>query len=750
MAVVISQNGSRVTVESLDKQVSVRGSQTNRFGKMYLADKGNTPLDPNDLGAFYLIQRDGNVFKVLADGTEVSVAGVGDHGTLTGLSDDDHTQYHTDARGDLRYAPIAHLTATDPHGIATAALTLTNKVITDYSNKVHADAVHYRVKNVNGTTLAKGTPVRFSGYNSGEDAIEVVAANQATHVAIGLVEEAILNGEFGQVVASGIIEGLNLSAYSAGAILYVDGTGSLTATEPTTGYSQPIAVVLRNHAVNGALQVLAAYPKQSADDVRYSGSTSVYTALSNHIDNISNPHSVTAAQVGADATGTAAAAVSDHTTTYDHSKLHDTVSLAGSYDYLSLSGQQITLNQIDYTTDISNKPTLGSMATQADTAVDINGGAIDGTTIGATTPSSVKATAYYNEGGALGSNSSNVKNHFTQFNAGTSGITTGWIAAAYGDATAPRVVIGQCNTLGEDRAIIGAHNGNLDAWGKLSFIASSIDISTNGGSSTAATIDSGGNLGIGVTPNSQWHTNFTVSQIGNGGALWAYDGLPFTYLSSNSYYDGSGTHRYLSNYSALWYSQDASGHIWHIAPSGTAGDPITFTPAMTLNLSGNLLVGTTTHDGTSKLQVNGVVKASTGILFGTDTAAANTLDDYEEGTCTITFTPDSGSITLGNNTLAYTKIGRKVTLTGYITVSAVSSPSGFITIGGLPFAGINAVSTWTGFVPADNLPTRSKAYLPNGLSSLTMSYYNDTGYGAGDITAATYSAIFNFSYFTAS
>lgn len=31
-----------------------------------------------------------------------------DHGTLAGLGDDDHPQYHTDARGDLRYAPIVH------------------------------------------------------------------------------------------------------------------------------------------------------------------------------------------------------------------------------------------------------------------------------------------------------------------------------------------------------------------------------------------------------------------------------------------------------------------------------------------------------------------------------------------------------------------------------------------------------------------------------------------------------------------
>lgn len=35
--------------------------------------------------------------------------GVSDHGALTGLADDDHGQYHTDARGDARYPPLARL-----------------------------------------------------------------------------------------------------------------------------------------------------------------------------------------------------------------------------------------------------------------------------------------------------------------------------------------------------------------------------------------------------------------------------------------------------------------------------------------------------------------------------------------------------------------------------------------------------------------------------------------------------------------
>lgn len=50
-----------------------------------------------------------------------SGAGGGDHGTLTGLSDDDHSQYHTDARGDARYAPLAHANSTaNPHSVTAA------------------------------------------------------------------------------------------------------------------------------------------------------------------------------------------------------------------------------------------------------------------------------------------------------------------------------------------------------------------------------------------------------------------------------------------------------------------------------------------------------------------------------------------------------------------------------------------------------------------------------------------------------
>jgi len=85
--------------------------------------------------------------------------------------------------------------------------------------------------------------------------------------------------------------------------------------------------------------------------------------------------------------------------------------------------------------------------------------------------------------------------------------------------------------------------------------------------------------------------------------------------------------------------------------------------------------------------------AGGGLCFGTDTAAANALDDYEEGAYTATVTTGGGTITLDSsvNTLAYTKIGRVVHINGRIKVSAVSSPTGDFSIN-LPFTSSSAIA----------------------------------------------------------
>jgi hypothetical protein len=80
-----------------------------------------------------------------------------------------------------------------------------------------------------------------------------------------------------------------------------------------------------------------------------------------------------------------------------------------------------------------------------------------------------------------------------------------------------------------------------------------------------------------------------------------------------------------------------------------------------------------------------------GLTFNGDTAAANALDDYEEGTWTmgVSFGGASVGVTYGVQGGTYTKIGRQVTVNGFIILSSKGSSTGAASITGLPFTSGN-------------------------------------------------------------
>lgn len=94
----------------------------------------------------------------------------------------------------------------------------------------------------------------------------------------------------------------------------------------------------------------------------------------------------------------------------------------------------------------------------------------------------------------------------------------------------------------------------------------------------------------------------------------------------------------------------------------------------------------TAGTGGIKLDVEGSIRTSTGVLFGTDTAAANTLDDYEEGNWTPVLSDGTNNATAAvGNGGQYIKIGRQVTCTGRVITSSLGSANGAIRVTGLPF-----------------------------------------------------------------
>jgi hypothetical protein len=139
-----------------------------------------------------------------------------------------------------------------------------------------------------------------------------------------------------------------------------------------------------------------------------------------------------------------------------------------------------------------------------------------------------------------------------------------------------------------------------------------------------------------------------------------------------------------------------AGNGMYLPATNTVAFSTNGSERMRVDSSGNVGIGTTSP--ATKLDVSGSIRASTGILFGTDTAAANTLDDYEEGTFNfgIAFGGASVGVTYDTGGGKYTKIGRQVTVTGRLRLTSKGTSTGAASITGLPFTIGNSISNISG------------------------------------------------------
>ena len=179
-------------------------------------------------------------------------------------------------------------------------------------------------------------------------------------------------------------------------------------------------------------------------------------------------------------------------------------------------------------------------------------------------------------------------------------------------------------------------------------------------------IDSAGNVGIGTTPNSD-----SQLHVKSG----ANDNNPILRLEAAT-----------SNF--LNFRQTGSVYDIHV----TANDPLSFSIGASERM---------------RIQSGG------GISFNGDTAAANALDDYEEGT----WTPTSvhGTVTASDST--YIKIGKLVHLFSVLSGFSNRTASSSVTIHGLPYTGVKAQAA--GSMLARNLDrTAFTVYIGSGQTEL--------------------------------
>jgi hypothetical protein len=124
--------------------------------------------------------------------------------------------------------------------------------------------------------------------------------------------------------------------------------------------------------------------------------------------------------------------------------------------------------------------------------------------------------------------------------------------------------------------------------------ANGVFIRNGSGFTTQLTLDSSGNLGLGVTP-SAWAAGTRALQIGSGGASTFFNpgSTSQTWIYNNAVNNGTNE-LYLNTAAASSFRLVGGSFQWLNAPSGTAGNAISFTQAMTLDASGNVGIGTTT------------------------------------------------------------------------------------------------------------------------------------------------------------
>jgi len=137
------------------------------------------------------------------------------------------------------------------------------------------------VRNTSGASISKGSVVYITGATGSVPNVSKARANSLTTLpAYGIMYQTTANTGFGWMMVLGMIEKIDLSAFSIGDLLYVSSAtaGLLTATKPVSpNYAQSMGVVLNNGVGNGVLQVFTRIVEVATTQASGTNDTSIST-----------------------------------------------------------------------------------------------------------------------------------------------------------------------------------------------------------------------------------------------------------------------------------------------------------------------------------------------------------------------------------------------------------------------------------------------------------------------------------------
>jgi hypothetical protein len=252
--------------------------------------------------------------------------------------------------------------------------------------------------------------------------------------------------------------------------------------------------------------------------------------------------------------------------------------------------------------------------------------------------------------------------------------------------------------------------------------SSGVALTLQSGGTTAVTVDTSQNVGIGVTSPS---TRLDVRQsTASDLQLQLYNNNAGVYATSIKLVADNATG---SNYNSI-QSYNAATAQWQIGGAGSSstivfGTGSSFTERARVNAYGIGLGGAVPSSGT-------------GIAFPATQSAssdANTLDDYEEGTFTPTIigTTSAGTGTYSNQTGSYIKVGQLVSI--YIRMDwSAHTGTGYLAFAGLPFTSAGTYNNGAALNGMAGLTVAASCYVAaNVNTSSTTGYFLQIPVGGG-------------------